>query len=386
MFKRAQSRLFLRYKYFLKNGDCIKLHRKSIEHSVLCTTFYQNDHIFTWSKIKYGDKADSEKGERMEKSKRKGKEKVFDKTTTETKTTEETSPRAVFESEPLASSSSSPSFPKISIIEGDCLEVARWLKKTHRVNPCLLNNASSTKAGGGYRNGTSSQEESLHRCTNLFHCLEDPYQIDTERTWSYPIPEFGAIFSPDVLVIRKCEQYGYEFLSSPEKISIVSASAYSSPPIETNSQGEVVISKKIANATKQKMTTILNVCLENGHDSVVLSAFGCGVYRNPATHIARLWKEVLNTQVTKDRKVGTFLDHFKLVVFAIVDQRNEINCEGTLMPFAKEFNIEPIKLHSLLGVDDKIEKEEEEEGEGSEEDKGEEDEFVQEDDSALAPA
>jgi uncharacterized protein (TIGR02452 family) len=34
------------------------------------------------------------------------------------------------------------------------------------------------------------------------------------------------------------------------------------------------------------------VAWAHGHDAVVLGAFGCGAFRNPAGHMARLFREV----------------------------------------------------------------------------------------------
>jgi len=51
--------------------------------------------------------------------------------------------------------------------------------------------ASASHPGGGYRKGAGAQEENLHRRTNLFQCLEDPYQL-VNRSWSYPLPQFGS--------------------------------------------------------------------------------------------------------------------------------------------------------------------------------------------------
>ena len=92
----------------------------------------------------------------------------------------------------------------VMVINGDCIEVGLWLQsKGHRT--AVLNMASASHPGGGYRSGKGAQEENLHRRTNLFQCLEDPYRTQTARKWDYPLAEFGGVFSPDVTVLRYSE-------------------------------------------------------------------------------------------------------------------------------------------------------------------------------------
>eukprot|EP00026_Physarum_polycephalum_P008685 Phypoly_transcript_08780.p1 GENE.Phypoly_transcript_08780~~Phypoly_transcript_08780.p1 ORF type:complete len:438 (+),score=128.42 Phypoly_transcript_08780:151-1464(+) len=226
---------------------------------------------------------------------------------------------------------------KIFIVEGDSIEVGLWLKKRFDANPVVLNMASMNHPGGGYRSGSGAQEESLHRRTNLFQCLEDPYLVCKNRSWSYPIPEFGGIYSPNVAVIRSSEEQGYAFKTVPESISFVSVAAYSNPPTETLPSEEVVLSKKIAQLTRKKIETIFKIAIHNGHDALVLGAFGCGAYCNPAQHIAKLFNEAL----------AIYKSHFRKVVFAILDAKTAINPEGNLAAFSDGLKCKVFKLRDL---------------------------------------
>jgi hypothetical protein len=66
-----------------------------------------------------------------------------------------------------------------------------------------------------------------------------------------------------LLIVRR-EDNGYAFLPEPETMSIIAVAAYSNPPLEENNKGEVILSKKIAQHTRHKIQTILNMAIENG--------------------------------------------------------------------------------------------------------------------------
>lgn len=92
------------------------------------------------------------------------------------------------------------------------------------------------------------------------------------------MPEFGGLYTPNALVFRSAESSGYRFLQSPTRLSFISVAAYREPPLEQLNGETVISSKTIVNGTKRKIATILKIALDNRHDSVVLSALGCGAY------------------------------------------------------------------------------------------------------------
>jgi len=248
---------------------------------------------------------------------------------------------------------------EIIIVNGDCLEATLWLSKRELTSnqvveqpesshprkhykPVMLVNASASNPGGGYKTGASGQEENMHRRTNLFQCTEDPYKVDKNRQWDYPIPEFGGLYVKNATVFRGSEQQGYLFLERPTHASFIFISAYRSPPLEVDTLGQFKIPKKIAQFTKQKIINMFNIALANGYDSIVLGAFGCGVYQNPPFHIASLFFEVLHTEQFKNR--------FKCVIFAIVESKNiqAHNPQGNIVPFEQVFKVQSIKIEDLI--------------------------------------
>jgi len=92
------------------------------------------------------------------------------------------------------------------------------------------------------------------------------------------------------------------------------------------------LTDEYADGTCRKLRGLFWTALENGHDSIVLSAFGCGAFANPPHHIAQLFHLVLNEP--------NFKGKFKHVVFAIFDDHNarkKHNPEGNVKPFLDVF-------------------------------------------------
>lgn len=92
-----------------------------------------------------------------------------------------------------------------------------------------------------------------------------------------------------------------------------------------------VLSGKILRDTAKKIETIFSVAVENGHDSLVLSALGCGAFSNPPLSIARLFKEA----------VAHFQSQLRVVSIAVIDDHNSgkaHNPDGNVRPFVSVFS------------------------------------------------
>jgi hypothetical protein len=79
--------------------------------------------------------------------------------------------------------------------------------------------------------------------------------------------------------------------------------------------------------TQRKIEMALDMAKSMGHDSIVLSALGCGAYCNPPRHVAQLFRRVLES----------YDFGFAEVAFAIIDDHNARrahNPDGNVQPFA----------------------------------------------------
>ena len=201
-------------------------------------------------------------------------------------------------------------------------------------NPVVLNMANRQKPGGGVLGGARAQEEDIFRRTNIFrsmyqfHYIGKDFNIPAKRE-HYPMDRnTGGVYSPGVTVFRGERNNGYPFLDNPYKLAFVSVAAINSPDLDECN----MLTPKMAEAACRKIRTIFRIALKHGHDSIVLGAWGCGAFKNPPAHIAKLFHQILEECEFKDK--------FAKVVFAIMENHHAgetHNPEGNLLPFKREF-------------------------------------------------
>jgi uncharacterized protein (TIGR02452 family) len=187
----------------------------------------------------------------------------------------------------------------VRVINEDCLISYNTLASSG-MKPLLLNMANAATPGGGYRKGDGAQEENLFRRSDYYMSLD--YNMDQMQNKSndskryhctstgdledlsihsplYPMDEYGAIYTSGITVSRSTEDQGYPFLPRPlYNVCAVAIAAYRDPPIEKNKRR---LTPKFAVRTRKKIETLFAIAYKHKHDSLVLSAFGCGAFKNP---------------------------------------------------------------------------------------------------------
>ena len=228
----------------------------------------------------------------------------------------------------------------------DCLVVAKTLID-RGLNPAVLNLADAYHACGMYNSGSGAQEESLCRASTLSLTLYQYYNkmwagkagVTLRPEPAYPMDiHFGGIYSPGVTVFRDNGQTGFALREEPFQTSIISVAAlnfraghktnnleYASADGGFTPEGQQVMFDKIR--------TIYRIALLNGHDSLVLGAFGCGVFRLKPELVAAYFNDVLQEE--------EFHGKFHTVVFAMLEgkgsARKKVEDEGDFAPFYQVF-------------------------------------------------
>lgn len=217
---------------------------------------------------------------------------------------------------------------RISVQSKDCLYVASDL--VHRgLNPFVLDLGSDEYFGGGYRGGARAQEEDLCRRSGLALAVDTELGLQSQNF--YPLrhqsPAAG-VYVPDVPVFRTGSERGYAYLDRPFNVAFGIIAAYEKPSLDS-STGELRLRLQEARVTREKIRTVLEMAFQNGHQSLVLGALGCGAYRNPPGHVIEIFMDVIAKEYPRC---------FEEIVFAVLDDHNTgrvHNPEGNFKPFAR---------------------------------------------------
>lgn len=213
-----------------------------------------------------------------------------------------------------AQKTTNPTPVSISVTAETTLDAARRLVDERNIERVLcLNFASAKNPGGGFLGGSQAQEESLARASCLYHSLiQAPGYYKANRHTRSAFYTDHMIYSPDVPVLR--DEAG-AFLPSPCPVSFVTAPAVNAGIVR---QREGRHSRDIPEVMRRRINYVLAIAAENKHRTLVLGAWGCGVFRNDPAELARLFAEAL----APTEPLAWMFDE---VVFAIYDNSRAQN-------------------------------------------------------------
>ncbi len=181
-----------------------------------------------------------------------------------------------------------------------------------------LNFASARNPGGGFLNGSQAQEESIARATGLYPCQlkAEPYYT-TNRKYSSCLYTDHIIYSPDVPVLKLEDGTP---MDEPIYTSIITAPAVNTGVVIRNEPKQV---KKIEPIMERRIDMVLSVCAKHGYDTLILGAWGCGVFRNDPQVIAGMFRNLLENK---------YQHQFARVVFSVYAKD-----ERFIKPFQQAF-------------------------------------------------
>jgi uncharacterized protein (TIGR02452 family) len=185
----------------------------------------------------------------------------------------------------------------------------------------LLNYASARKPGGGFLNGAKAQEEDLTRCSGLYPCLlTQPVYYTQNRAHSSKLYTDHVIYAPGVpwFRIRSRELLEYIFLAS-----VITAPA---PNAGQVLRRDTTAGPRIEATLRRRAGIVLAIAREQRHRTLLLGAWGCGVFRNTPSLVADAFGAWLLSPA--------FRGCFDRIVFAVYDTSRD---QRTLRAFETRF-------------------------------------------------
>ena len=201
--------------------------------------------------------------------------------------------------EALSISGSPAAGPVIEVTRESTLDAARRVA----ADAACLVFASAKNPGGGFLGGAKAQEESIARASALYPCLlaaPEFYAFHrAQRDLRY---SDRVIYSPRVPVFRddRCD-----LLDRPYQTTFLTAAA---PNLGAILRNQPEHAADVPAILHRRARRVLQVAAAYGHRTVVLGAWGCGVFRNVPATVANAFAEALRE-----------VDRFDRVIFAILD-------------------------------------------------------------------
>ncbi len=213
----------------------------------------------------------------------------------------------------------------ITAVNQTSLQAARDLLEEGADEVVCLNFASAKNPGGGFLGGAEAQEEAICRPSALYASLlkggDSYYRVN--RLTKNALYTDHVIYSPDVAVFR--DEADGTLLAKPYHISFVTAPAPNRGALEQNTPSLV---SEIESVFRNRIRGVLAVMAENGHRNLVLGAWGCGVFRNDPSEVAKWFHDAIEKDGWKSR--------FDRIRFGVLDRRD---C-GTFQAFEEELALQ----------------------------------------------
>jgi uncharacterized protein (TIGR02452 family) len=187
------------------------------------------------------------------------------------------------------------------------LEVAKRLAKENASEDAfVLNFASAKNPGGGFLRGTIAQEESIAYASALYATLTPHAEMyDYNRRNGTALYSDWMIYSPRVPVFRNDDG---SLIQKPYTATFLTSPAVNAGALRQNEPNKTHL---IVPVNRERARKFLWIANRENHQTLILGAWGCGVFQNDPLEIAAMFKDLL---------AGEFENCFRRVIMAIYDR------------------------------------------------------------------
>lgn len=150
----------------------------------------------------------------------------------------------------------------------------------------VLNFSSYKKPGGMFINGSKAQEECLCHESFLYNVLS---QVTDFYDWNNANRNRAlylnrGLYSPDILFLRD----GFQ----EEFCNVITCAA---PNRSAAQKYQNVTDEENTRVLRSRIKFVLDIAKDNGISTLILGAYGCGVFGQDAKEVAEIFKEYLST-------------------------------------------------------------------------------------------
>ena len=187
----------------------------------------------------------------------------------------------------------------------------------------VLNFANAFYAGGGVKDGASAQEECLCRESTLFRVLDTPKAFKYFYKYNRCRADYKAldnvIYSPDIIVFKDDTDFPQNLPEDKRfKVDVITCAA---PDLRAPFKVEFLSQIPYMSEAEQfalhvkRAIHILSIAAYRGAESLVLGAFGCGVFNNNPETVAKAYKTAIDV-------FPKYFDEIEFAVFCRDDKTN----------------------------------------------------------------
>jgi uncharacterized protein (TIGR02452 family) len=197
--------------------------------------------------------------------------------------------------------------PRIEVTDEGTQVAGRRLVGEGEARVAVLNFASALSVGGGFLGGASAQEEELCRVSALYRCLEtaESYYA-ANRACGTNLYTDHLIWSPAVPFFRDGAR---AFVEAPYPLGVITSPA---PMTRAAREHEPDAVPRIPEVFARRAAMVLAAAEDQGQDTLVLGAWGCGAFGGDPEVAADAFGAALE---------GRFAGSFRRVVFAVLAPR-----------------------------------------------------------------
>ena len=157
--------------------------------------------------------------------------------------------------------------------------------KHHSNKTAVLNFASFKNPGGKFLNGARAQEECLCHESNLYNILsqfQDSFYTPNLKCLNRSLYQNKALYNEDVLFLHNNQEI---------KCDVITCAA---PNYQAAHRYQGITSQENLTTLDSRIKFVIDIAEEQQVETLILGAFGCGLFGQDPKEVSQLFKKYLN--------------------------------------------------------------------------------------------